>query len=494
MKKITLKKAEQMMGGGKTGRLLAILTCACALAAYAGPAEDAQDQILVKMRKGADEKTVHGHFKKHGAAQHRHLDKVNVRVLRVSPGRREAVFHALANNPDVEFIERDCVAVPTATANDTFYSYQWHLPRISCPSAWDVTKGQSSTVIAIIDSGVYLAHSDLATKLVPGFDFYTGDADSSDEYGHGTAVAGAAGACGNNSVGVAGVAWNNCIMPLKVTGTAGTTSHSLLAEAIIYAVDHGARVINMSFASATSTVALQSAIDYAWTNNVVIVASAGNYGSSVPQYPAACTNVVAVTAIQSNDTLATWSCYGSHVTVTAPGVTIWTTNKDGNYGAWSGTSFSSPIVAGVAALIASVNPALTSAEIVDILKNTTDDLGDAGYDDYFGHGRVNANLAVLAAKATLPVDTAAPVTQITSPTTGATVSGTVSVAVTSSDNAAVTRVDLYIDGKFYKTSTAASAVFTWNTKSAAKGYHTLQSFAWDEAGNKGSSAIVSVKK
>lgn len=490
-------KPEQMgvgMSRAAVGWMLAMLGSACALAASAGPAEDAENQILVRMRPGAHETAVQGHFKKHGAAQHKRLDRVGVRVLKVAPGRREAVFHALRNNPDVELVERDCVAVPTATANDTFFNYQWHLPKIACPSAWDITKGQSSVIIAVIDSGVYLAHADLATKLVPGYDFYSGDGDASDEYGHGTAVTGAAGACANNSIGVAGIAWNNCIMPLKVTGAAGTTSHSLLAEAITYAADHGARVINMSFASTSCTATLQSAIDYAWSKNVVIVASAGNYASNLPQYPAACTNVVAVTATQADDTLASWSSYGSHVAVTAPGVTIWTTNKDGNYGAWSGTSFASPIVAGVAALVASVNPELTGAEVVDILKSTADDVGAAGFDEYFGHGRVNASLAVQAAKATLPADTTAPTTQITSPKTGATVSGTISIAVTSSDNVGVTRVDLYIDGKFYKTSTSTSAVFTWNTKSAARGTHTLQSFAWDAAGNMGSSAIVSVKR
>jgi subtilisin family serine protease len=204
--------------------------------------------------------------------------------------------------------------------------------------------------------------------------------------------------------------------------------------------------------------------------------------------------VVAVTATQSNDALASWSSYGPHVAVTAPGVTIWTTNRDGNYGAWSGTSFASPVVAGVAALVASVNPALTSDEIVDILKSTADDLGTAGFDEYFGYGRVNASRAVQAAQGSLPADTTAPVTQITSPTTGATVSGTVSIAVASSDNVGVTRVDLYIDGKFYKTSTSTSAVFSWNTKNVKRGTHTLQSFAWDAAGNMGSSAIVTVKR
>jgi subtilisin family serine protease len=421
------------------------------------------------------------------------LNQVGVRVLRVPPGRREAVLAALRNNPDFEFVEKDSIATPTATVNDTYYSSQWHLPKIACPTAWDITQGQASVVIAIIDSGVNLAHPDLALNLVPGRDLYWNDTDPSDDYGHGTAVAGSAAACGNNSTGVAGVAWKSCVMPLKVTASDGATSLSLLAQAVLYAADHGARVINMSFASPSSSISLQNAIDYAWSRNVVIVASAGNYANSTPQYPAACTNVVAVSSTQSNDTLASSSSYGSFVTLAAPGVTIWTTDMNGNYCAKSGTSFSSPIVAGVAALVASANPALSNAEIVDILKNTADDLGASGYDPYFGHGRINASRAVQAASGgTPPPDTTAPAVSITSPAAGATVSGTVTVNISATDDVAVTKIELYADGTLVGSSTTAPASIAWDTTSLTAGSHTLQALAYDAANNVGASSSVTV--
>jgi subtilisin family serine protease len=482
-----------VLGEERANRFLTILAgvCAAVLVAQAGPPAFVEDQILVKPRKGSLESVVQGHFKRHGAEHHKHLRQLDVRVLRVPPGRREAVLAALQNHPDFEFVERDCIAEPTTTANDPYYSSQWHLPKISCPSAWNVTQGQENVVIAVLDSGVYLAHPDLATKLVPGYDFYNNDTDPSDEYGHGTAVAGAAAACGNNGVGVASVAWNNCIMPLKVAGSSGSTSHSLLAQAITYAADHGARVINISFASTSTTTTLQNAINYAWSKNVVIVASAGNYANSTVQYPAACANVIGVSATQSDDTLASWSSYGSFVSLAAPGVTIYTTTMDGGYAGKSGTSFSSPIVAGVAALVASVNPALSNAEIVDILKSTADDLGATGYDVYFGHGRVNAYQAVLAAGGA-PADTTAPTANITSPASGATVSGVVTVNVNATDDVGVTQVELYADGTLVGTSSAAPASIAWDTSSLPNGSHTLQALAYDAAGNVGASSSVTV--
>src|SRR5205085_760750 len=160
------------------------------------------------------------------------------------------------------------------------------------------------------------------------------------------------------------------------------------------AADHGARIINLSLGGPSTSSSLQSAINYAWSKNIVIVAAAGNAGNSTPEYPAACSNVVAVSATDSNDALASFSSYGSDVALSAPGVNITTTTMDGGYGTVSGTSFSSPIVSGLVALMATINPQLSNAQLVDLLKKNTDDLGAAGYDTYFGYGRVNAYKAV----------------------------------------------------------------------------------------------------
>jgi hypothetical protein len=179
------------------------------------------------------------------------------------------------------------------------------------------------------------------------------------------------------------------------------------------------------------------------------------------------------------------------VAVAAPGAAIWTCNKDGTYSSWSGTSFSSPVVAGVAALVASANPALSNTNIVKILKSTADDLGTAGFDVYFGYGRVNANRAVQAAGGTAPADTP-PTASITSPAGRATVSGAVKVSVSATDNVGVTKVELYADGLLVGTSTVAPASITWDTTKLTNGSHTLQARAYDAANNVGASASVTV--
>jgi len=190
-------------------------------------------------------------------------------------------------------------------------------------------------------------------------------------------------------------------LPVKVVDSSGFASYSTIALGIKYAVDHGARVINLSIAGDSASATLQNAINYAWNNNVVVVAAAGNNANTVLQYPAACEHVVAVSATEPDDSRAAFSSYGSYITLSAPGDGIWTTQRDlaNPYGSWRGTSFASPIVAGVAALMASANSSLSNTQIVSLLKQTADDVGAAGYDTSFGYGRINAFRAVSAANA-----------------------------------------------------------------------------------------------
>jgi thermitase len=293
-------------------------------------------------------------------------------------------------------------------------------------------------------------------------------------------------------VGVAGIAWSASILPIKISDPTGYATYANMAAALTYAVDHGARVINMSFYGSTSSTTLQSAADYVWSHNGMIFACAGNTGTSAPEYPAACQNVIAVSALDYDDVFATFSSYGSDISLSAPGVGIWTTNRDGTYGAWSGTSFSSPIAAGTAALLVALNPALTNAAILDLLKNNSDDLGSAGYDVYYGYGRVNAYRALFAAGAPPPVDTIPPVTSITSPASGSMVAGAVTVPVSATDNVGVTTVELYLDNALSQVTSQLPASFTWDTLACADGTHTLHATGYDSAGNAGASADVSV--
>ena len=178
-------------------------------------------------------------------------------------------------------------------------------------------------------------------------------------------------------------------------------AYSDIAEAIQYAADRGVRVINISIGGAVQSPTLQSAVDYAWNKGALIFASAMNNSAPDPYYPAACNHVMAVSATDSSDHLASFSNYGNWIAISAPGVGILTTVNGGGYAYWFGTSFSSPIVAGVAALSLAVNPALTNIELVTILAKSADDIGPPGYDTSFGWGRVNALNAVTATRQTL---------------------------------------------------------------------------------------------
>src|SRR5205085_11926954 len=150
-----------------------------------------------------------------------------------------------------------------------------------------------------------------------------------------------------------------------------TSMYSDIASAITYAADHGVRIINASMAGSTASSTLQSAVDYAWSKGTVLFASAGNNSSSAPMYPAACNNVLAISATEPTDTLASFSNYGSWIKLSAPGDNILTTNDGGGYGAWWGTSFSSPIAAAVGALALSANPSLTASQLVTLLEQNS---------------------------------------------------------------------------------------------------------------------------
>lgn len=269
------------------------------------------------------------------------------------------------------------------------------MPKISGPGAWDISQGLSSVIIAILDSGVDCAHPDLGAKCTAGWNFYNNNSDTSDVYGHGTKVAGSATALSNNATGVASVAWQNLLMPIRVTDTQGYGYVSAIAKGLTWAVDNGARVMNLSFGGVAGISTIASAAQYVVNHGGLVVAAAGNCGcfDSTAENP----YMISVSATDSSDNLASFSSTGNYVDLSAPGVSIYTTTKGGSYGGVSGTSFSSPIIAGVAALVMSANAALTPTGVESVLEANADDLGAAGYDTSFGFGRVNAYKAVLAA-------------------------------------------------------------------------------------------------
>ncbi len=451
------------------------------------------DELLVQTKFGVPKEQIAGDLQAAGATVISEIPQIRVKQIKVPPNALERVQAALSRNPHFNFVEYNFIGGATATPNDSYFPSQWHLPRISAPSGWDINSGSESLIIAIIDSGVDPTHPDLSDKLLPGYNFLSGNTDTHDVLGHGTAVAGAAAAISNNSTGVAGVAWANPIMPLVVLNSSNYASYYDIAQAITYAADHGAKIMNISIAGANSSSALQNAADYAWNKGAIIFASAANYSTSTPYYPAACNNVVAVSATDSNDTLASFSNYGNWVDITAPGVSIYTTSNGGGYDARSGTSFSSPVAAGVGALIMSANPSLGNAQVVDILLKNSDDLGASGFDPYFGYGRVNVYRSLQAAISSSPVgDTAAPIVNIVSPANNSLITGTVTITASANDDVGVSKVELYVDGILYGADSSQPYNFSWDTTKSPNGPHNLEAVAYDRAGNAGESNLLLV--
>lgn len=315
-------------------------------------------------------------------------------------------IRAFKSSPYVEYAEPNYIAHVFTTPNDPYFlsGDQWGMNRIEAPAAWNITTGSDSVTIAILDSGVDLFHPDLSGKLVSGYDFANDDSNPQDDYGHGTHVAGIAAASTNNGIGVAGLSWGAKIMPVKVLDSYGGGGYEDVANGIIYAANNGANIINLSLGGSAYSWTLKQAVKYAHDLGCVIVAATGNNNSSV-SYPARYPEVSAVAATDSYDQRTSFSNYGPEVDVAAPGVSIGSTYwREGSTYEWlNGTSQASPHVAGLAALIWSVNSDLNNTQVESIIKQTADDLGAAGRDPYYGFGRINARRALEATTPSLAV-------------------------------------------------------------------------------------------
>lgn len=445
-------------------------------------------RVLVKIRPEVSRAAARRFMSKQEAFDIEEIGETRIHVMQLPAGRDEKAFiKTLKSQPEVEFAELDYLVPPAEmTPNDPDYVSQWHLPMISSPAAWSGTSGSTSVVIAILDTGVDATHPDLAPKIVAGWNFWDNNANTSDVFGHGTAVAGTAAAASNNGLGVASVAWGCQVMPIRISSTNGSASISAIANGLTWAADHGARVANISY-KVTDYSPVRVAAQYFQSRGGVVVIAAGND----KMFDSAADNpyVLTVSATDGNDNLASFSNTGNNVDLAAPGVSIDTTNRGGGYGFWGGTSFSAPIVAGVAALVVSANPGLSGSQVQDFLKQSSDDRGIAGWDPIFGWGRVNAARAVEASLGSGGVDSTPPAVSIISPASGNTVSGAATIEVTASDNVGLSSVALSIDGVNRATLTGGPYAFDWDTASAADGAHVVTATAKDAAGNQSSSAV-----
>ena len=491
-KSITLPKFRKI---GNTLCTLLVLGVMCIILtgsiSFAGQHKDSQGKkrILVQYRKDLPNIKSRMSVDSHRGRVIRHLRGVKTRVIEISADENIAeVIENLSKDPLVQFAEEDRLLPPEEIfANDTYYDAAWHLEKIDAPSAWETSMGEDVTV-AVLDTGVDEEHDDLFGQTVPGWNTYDDNDDTSDVYGHGTKVAGVIAASSDNWIGVTSIAWDALIMPVRISRPDGYAYISDITEGIAWAADHGAQVANISY-DVSSSFTIQNAALYMKERGGVVVVSAGNRGTYQSTQPSSA--LISVGATSSSDVRASFSSYGEYLDLVAPGVGIYTTKRGGGYSAPSGTSFSSPVVAAVVALMMSVNPALNPDQIDTILKETVDDLGEEGDDIYYGAGRVNAAAAVLAAWESENPDSEVPVVAIVSPADG-TVSGVVRIDVSASDDVGVTRVELYIDGQPVGTETSEPFVFNWDSSTVSDGETTLLAYAYDAAGNEGISSLVTL--
>ncbi|HET6498692.1 MAG TPA: S8 family serine peptidase [Coriobacteriia bacterium] len=480
------------------------------------------DQILVGFKPGTSARDRANSHASLGTKARGRIAQIDVEIVEVPRGRSvEGLIEMYKRSPNVAFAEPDYIAAVELTPDDPLYPQQWAHEYSNTPAAWHETSGSSNTIIAFLDTGLEITHPDIAGRVVAGYDFVNKDADPSDDHGHGTRVTGLAAATGNNALGVAGVDWGAQIMPVKVMNSSGTGSWSAVASGITYAVDNGADVINMSLGG-TPSITLETAVRYAYDKGVTLVAAAGNDGAEIARYPAAYPEVIAVGSVCA-DRLSAFSNYGSHLAVVAPGEGVYTITLGGGYRASAGTSAASPFVAGLAALLHATKPGISPAEVKAAITSTARDLGDQGWDKYFGYGHIDAAAALAAVEsaapapepttdpgpapepepttdpaptpepepAPAPVDSLAPVVAITSPADGSKVSGVVAVTASAGDDKGVVRVEFFANGSLVGSVSSAPYSVNWNTRRLS-GSHTLTAIAYDAAGNTGVSPGVIV--
>jgi len=288
-------------------------------------------RILVKFRPELSPAQVQSIVAAAGARIAGQIPRIGVLVLQLPPNASEVAYaRAFGQRREVVFAELDRIIPHALTPNDPYYAPTrgrgWHLPQISAPTAWDITLGSNGVIIAILDTGVDGTHPDLAPNLVPGWNFYDNNSNTSDVHGHGTAVAGAAAAITNNGIGVASVAGGCRIMPIRISDPNGYASSTTMANGLVWAADRGARVANISYRCSDSFT-VTSAAQYFQSRNGVVTVSAGNEST----FDATADNpyVLTVSATDGNDSLTYWSNTGNNIDLAAPGTGIYTTLRGG---------------------------------------------------------------------------------------------------------------------------------------------------------------------
>jgi len=392
--------------------------------------EYASDRIVVKFKPMLSEQAAAAVVQATDSQIIKKISQFNIFIIKTPQETPvEEMLYTFQRNPDVEYAELDYKTRITVTPNDILFEYQYSLSNqgqaigipgspqgknsadIKATAGWEETKGLEDVIIAIVDTGVDLKHPDLINKLYSdGYDFVNDDDEADDDHGHGTHVAGIAAAETDNNEGIAGVAWNCKILPVKVMDAQGEGYYSWMISGIDYAVQQGAEVINLSLGGDVDSANLKNILKAAYENDVIVVASAGNDNNPV-LYPAAYDEYcLAVAASDYDDLRPDWSNFGPEVDVAAPGVRILSCVPTWFWGPASlpyafstGTSMAAPHAAGLAALLKGIKTWLSPSDIMNIIRYTSDDINQGehpGKDDYIGYGRINMEKALVPIKIT----------------------------------------------------------------------------------------------
>ncbi len=352
-----------------------------------------------------------------------------------SPEEISAIYR---RDPNVEYVQPNYIHQLDAAPNDPLFTDQVALQVVRAEQAWDLQLASPEIIVGVIDTGIDYLHEDLADAVwvnpgedldgngrvdssdfngldddgngftddlrgwdftdAPTFpdggDFFERDNDPADENGHGTSVSGLIGATGDNGKGIAGLAYGCRIMPLRAGTALGLLEEDDVAAALVYAVNNGARIVNMSFGDTVASPLLRDVMAYAYARDCVLVASAGNAATDEIHFPSGFKQTISVGASTAQDEIAPFSNFGNFVDLVAPGVDVLTTFQGNKYRKFGGTSASAPYVSALAALLLSRTPELSPDAVKGLLVSSTDDLGPAGWDDLFSAGRINAEKAL----------------------------------------------------------------------------------------------------
>jgi len=454
------------------------------------PIEQSTDEIVVKF-KGFPASLFSGAvISMVGAQVEGSVEPLGATVLSVPSDSLPQVLQQLQSNILVEYAEPNYAVHAFYTPNDPFFANQESaLSLMQIPDAWDVTQGQG-VVVAVVDTGIDTAHPDLQSNIWQnpgetgtdangndkrtngrddegdgyvddwqGWNFVNASNNPADDHGHGTHLAGIIAASMDNATGIAGIAPQAKIMALKALDSTGFGTYAQVAEAIVYAVDHGAKVINLGFGGNSPSDVLQAAINYADSHGVLVVAASGNTGDNQEFYPAAYPSVISAASVDNALDLSPFSSYGLPSELVAPGAGIYSTLPDGTYGPMSGTSISSAQVSGVAALVASQPQFDTAGKIRGALIGSALDLGSPGWDTYFGNGLVQALNAInyVPGAVQSPTPTASPTLDVSPTPTDTSGDGGVSIMVDAA-NANINNYTLTCGTTTYNTAIGGTGV------------------------------------